>query len=321
MTWAKRRAIVIGFLILFIVVIIWAAARPMRLASNSVLLIDASGEITEQRSPGLFGLFDDDSVPVLHEYLDAIDAARTDPHIAGIVVRMAPLDTGWGKIEEIREHLLSFQSSGKPSICYLGYDGIGNPEYYLASACSQVWVVPTNPVDIRGMMAEALFFRGSLDKLKIVPEFYHIAEFKTATNELTEKKFTPAHREEVEGLLHGIYGQYVHDAAQARHMTPAAFEAILNGGPLLSDDAVADKIVDRLAYWDQVQEFFTSRTGGWNPVSLSRYRAFVPSVATGSAIAIVHATGLIVSGESEDSSHKRLRDGRGLGSLRHSHRT
>ena len=61
MTWAKRRAIVIGFLILFIVVIIWAAARPMRLASNSVLLIDASGEITEQRPPGLFGLFDDDS--------------------------------------------------------------------------------------------------------------------------------------------------------------------------------------------------------------------------------------------------------------------
>ena len=48
------------------------------------------------------------------------------------------------------------------------------------------------------MMAEALFFRGSLDKLKIVPEFYHIAEFKTADNEFTEKKFTPAHREEVE---------------------------------------------------------------------------------------------------------------------------
>ena len=304
MTWGKRRAIVIGCLILFVVIMIWVSARPMRLrlGSNSVLLIDASGEITEQRSPSLFGVFEDNSVPVLHEYLDAIDAAATDSRITGIVVRVAPMDTGWGKLEEIRSHLLSFRSSGKPSICYLGYDGIGNPEYYLASACSQIWLVPTNPVDIRGMMAEALFLRGSLDKLKIVPEFYHIAEYKTATNELTEKKFTPAHREEVEGLLHGIYGQYIHDASQARNMDASAFEAILNRGPLLSGDAVADKIVDRLAYWDQVQEFFKGRAGGWNPVSLARYRSFVPSALAGPEIAVVHATGLIVSGDSGTSA-------------------
>jgi protease-4 len=304
MTWAKRRAIVIGCLILFVVIMIWVSARPMRLRlrSNSVLLIDATGEISEQRSPTLFGVFEDSSVPVLHEYLDAIDAAAGDSRITGIVVRVAPMDTGWGKLEEIRTHLLSFQSSGKPSICYLGYDGIGNPEYYLASACSQIWLVPSNPVDIRGMMAEALFLRGSLDKLKIVPEFYHIAEYKTATNELTEKKFTPQHREEVEGILRGIYGQYIHDAAQARHMDVAAFEAILNRGPLLSNDAVADKIVDRLGYWDQVQGFFKSRAGGWNPISLARYRAFVPSALAGQKIAVIHATGLIVSGESGTST-------------------
>ncbi len=302
MTWAKRRAIVIGILIVFLVLIVWAAAKPTRLSSNSVLLIDASGEISEQRSATLLGLFEDDSTPVLHEYLDAIDAARTDSRITGIVVRLAPLDTGGGLLEEVRAHLLSFQSSGKPSICYLGYDGIGNPEYYLASACSQIWLVPSNPVDIRGMMAEATFYRGSLDKLKIVPEFYHIAEYKTATNELTEKKFTPAHREEVEGLLHGIYNQYIHDTAQARNMDAAAFEAILNRGPLLSDDAVAAKIVDRLGYWDQVQEFFKSRAGSWNPISLSRYRTFVPGVLTGPQIAVIHATGLIVSGESQTSS-------------------
>jgi protease IV len=301
MTWAKRRAIVIGILIVFVVLIVWAAAKPTRLSPNSVLLIDASGEISEQRSASLLGLFEDDSTPVLHEYLDAIDAARTDSRITGIVVRLAPLDTGWGKLEEIRAHLLSFQSSGKPSICYLGYDGIGNPEYYLASACSQIWLVPSNPMDIRGMIAEATFYRGSLDKLKIIPEFYHIAEYKTATNELTEKKFTPAHREEVEGLLHGIYNQYIHDAAQARNMDPAAFEGILNRGPLLSDDAVAAKIVDRLGYWDQVQEFFKSRAGSWNPISLSRYRTFVPSALTGPEIAVVHATGLIASGTSETS--------------------
>src|SRR5271170_490045 len=209
MTWGKRRAIVIGVLVLFLALIFWAASRPERLAPNSVLVIDAEGSIEEQPPASLLGTLTGNSVPVLHDYLDAIDSARTDPRITGIVVRVSPLETGWAKLEEIRAHLLAFRASHKPSICYLGYDGIGNPEYYLASACQQIWLVPSNPVSIRGMIAEALFFRGTLDKLKIVPEFYHIAEYKTAYNMFTEKKFTAPHREEVESVLRSIYGKYI----------------------------------------------------------------------------------------------------------------
>ena len=302
MTWRKRRALIIGLLIFFFVLLIWAASKPARLASNSVLVLDADGEISEQRQPDFFTAFSGSRVPVLHDFVDAIDAARTDARIVGVVVRIAPLQTGWGKLEEIRTHLLQFRKSGKPSICYLGYDGIGNPEYYLASACQEVWLVPTAPVNIRGIMAEALFVRGTLDKLKVVPEFYHIAEYKTAGNMFTEKKFTPAHREEVEKLLRSIYSQYLTEASQARGMDRAQFESLVNRGPFQSNEALENKIVDRLGYWDQVQDFFKKRSGDWNPVPLSRYRTFVKSMAVGGEqIAIVHATGMIVSGASETS--------------------
>src|SRR5580658_9713421 len=211
MTWGKRRAIVIVLVILFLVGLMIVSVRPraLRLPSNGVLVIDAMGQIEEQRAPDFLSAFTGSTVPVLHDFVDAIDTAAKDSRIVGLVVRIAPLETGWGKLEEIRSHLLAFRKSGKPSICYLGYDGIGNPEYYLASACQQIWLVPTAPVSIRGMMAEAVFFRGTLDKLKVIPEFYHIAEFKTAGNTFTEKQFTPAHKEEVEGLLHSIYTQYL----------------------------------------------------------------------------------------------------------------
>src|SRR6202167_1340235 len=298
MTWGKRRAIVIILVLIFLVgLMIWSASKPgLRIASNSVLVMDASGQIEEQRAPDFFSAFNG-TVPVLHDYLDALDQARTDSHITGLVVRIAPFETGWGKLEEIRAHLLQFRDSGKPSICYLGYDGIQNPEYYLASACKEIWLVPTAPVSIRGMMAEALFLRGTLDKLKIVPEFYHIAEFKTATNMFTEKKFTPAHREEVEGLLHSVYNQYLEDASSGRNMDRAQFEALLNRGPFASSDAVTNKIVDRLGYWDQVQDYFKGRAQGWNPVSLNRYRSSISNDGTVN-IAVVHASGLIVSGDS-----------------------
>jgi protease-4 len=299
MTWGQRRAIIIIVLAVFLVILFFAAMKPSRLSlpSNAVLVIDATGQIEEQRSPDLFSAFSGFTTPVLHDYVDAIDAAAKDSHIAGLVVRIAPLETGWGKLEEIRSHLLAFRKSGKPSICYLGNDGIGNPEYYLASACQQIWLVPTAPVSIRGMMAEALFFRGTLDKLKVVPEFYHIAEYKTAGNTFTEKQFTPAHKEEVEGLLHSIYDLYLNDASKARGMDRAQFEALLNRGPFSSSDAVTNKIVDRLGYWDQLQDYFKGRAQGWNPVSLNRYRSSISNDGTVN-IAVVHASGLIVSGDS-----------------------
>jgi protease IV len=304
MTWGKRRALVIGFLILFFIIVIWAASKPARISSDSVLVIDVDGEINEQRAPDFFAELSGGGQLVLHDYLDAIDAARGDSHIRGIVVRVAPLETGWAKLEELRAHLIEFRKSGKPSICYLGYDGIGNPEYYIASACQQVWLVPQSSVTIRGMMAQALFLRGTLDKLKIVPEYYHIAEYKTAGNTFTEKKFTPAHREEVEGLLHSVYGQYLTDASEARGIDRAKFEQILNQGPLSTKEALDAKIVDKLAYWDEVQDYFKAHAGDWHPVPLVRYRAYLRSSRGrigGERIAIIHATGLILSGDSQVS--------------------
>jgi protease-4 len=304
MTWGKRRALVIGFLVLFFIIVIWAASKPARLPSNAVLVIDADGEINEQRTPDFLADLTGGGPPIQHDFLDAIDAARGDSHIRGLVVRVGPLATGWAKLEEIRAHLMEFRKSGKPSVCYLGYDGIGNPEYYLASACQQVWLVPQSSVLVRGMMAQALFMRGTLDKLKIVPEYYHIAEFKTAGNMFTEKKSTPAHREEVEGLLNGFYNRYLTDASESRGIERAKFEELVKQGPFSAKAALDAKLADKLAYWDQVQDYFKAHAENWNPVPLVRYRAYLKSSAAtlgGDRIAVIHATGLILSGESHES--------------------
>ena len=297
MTWGKRRALVIVLVIVAVVIFIVIASQPARVASNSVLVLDVSGEINEQRAMDIFSALGGEFIPVQHDFIDALDTAKSDPHIDALVVKIGPLATGWGKLEEIRSHILAFRTSGKPSICYLGGDGIGNLEYYVASACDKIWLVPTAPVSIHGMMAEALFLRGTLDKLKIYPDYYHIAEYKTASNQLTEKKFTPAHREEVDSLLHGIYNQYLTETSQARNMDRAAFEKLVEQGPLSADYALNGKLVDRLAYWDQVQDFVREKTKDWNPVKLGRYRGQIKNEG-GTKIAVVHATGLIVSGQS-----------------------
>ena len=300
MSWGQRRAFIILLLVLMVAVLFWGLSSPARISSHSVLVLDISGDIEEQRGADVLSAFDG-KTPVLHDYVDAIDSARSDSKISGLVVKIGPLETGWGKLEEIRAHLVEFRSSGKPSICYLGGDGTGNLEYYLATGCKEVWMVPTAPLLVRGMMAQATFLRGTLDKLKIVPDYYHIAEYKTATNELTEKKFTPAHREEVDSLLHGIYNQYLTDVSGARSLARSDFETLVGQGPFSTDEAVKNHLVDRAAYWDQVQDYFKDRGQGWEPVELGRYREHIGDGMGTVRIAVIRASGLIVSGDSGNS--------------------
>ena len=297
MTWGKRRALVIVLVLAFFVVVLLMISSSGRVSSNSVFVLDLSGDIPERRPNDLLTALSGNYIPVMHEVADAIDTAKGDPRITGLVVKIGPLATGWGKLEEIHTHILAFRDSHKPSICYLEYDGAGNPEYYLASACDQVWLVPTNPVFVRGLMAEALFLRGTLDKLKIQPDYYHIAEYKTASNMLTEKKFTPAHREEVDSLLHSIYDQYLTESAASRKLDRTQFESLVKQGPFQPNQALQNKLVDKLAYWDEVQNFFREKAKDWTPVHLARYRQEIKNQGM-SRIAVVHATGLIVSGDS-----------------------
>jgi protease-4 len=301
MTWGTRRAVIIIMVLLALVAFGFAMRSEERVPTNSVFLLDVDGTIDEQRPFSLSASLSGNSVPVMHDYVDSIDEAAQDSRVRGMVVRIGPLDTGWAKLEELRSHILAFRGSGKPSMCYLGYDGIGNAEYHLASACDKVWMVPTAPLTVHGMLAEAIFLRGTLDKLKIVPDFYHIAEYKTATNTFTEKKFTPAHREEVQSLLESVYTQYTSEVAQDRRIEPAQYDALVRQGPFLADEALKMHLVDRLAYWDEVQDFFRQRTGSWNPVELSRYRASVSNEGN-DRIAVIYATGTIVSGESSSSA-------------------
>lgn len=306
MTWGQRRTLVIviviaAVVVLFLAVPRWSFFSGPAIPWNSELVLDLSGPIVEQQPPDISNFFTGSRPLVLHEIDDAIDEARSDSRIRGLVVRIAPMDTGWAKLEEIHQHLLDFRSSGKPSVCYLGYDGEENEEYYLATGCQQIWLVPTNSLDIRGMMAEATFLRGTLDKLHVVPNFLHIAEFKTATNEFTEKKFTPAHREEVTSLLTDLYNQYLSEVSSARDISRERFGALVQAGPFLAQDALQNKLVDRLGYWDQIQDYFRRRSGSWNPIGFAQYRQTL-SNGSGPRIAIIYASGEIVSGASQYTS-------------------
>jgi protease-4 len=293
---AKQAWLILAVLVVLFLVV--TAVRKGAVSGDSVLVIDLGGPIAEQKPGGPLAELFGPKVLVMHKLLDSIDRAKDDRNIVGLVVKISSSDAGWAKMQEIRAHLMNFRKSAKPSICYLSGDFLTNRDYYLASGCEEVWVVPTAPVAVTGLMAQSLFIRGTLDKLRIYPDFYGIDEYKTARNFYTEKRYTRWHREMAESLMRSTLENYVGEAAESRRIERHAFEKALAEGPFTTKEAMERKLINRAAYWDEIPKHFQSRGKGWNPVTLQKYMDGAPSFGL-SKIAVVHATGTIIVGHSD----------------------
>src|SRR5271169_488756 len=237
--------------------------------------------------------------PTLRDVLDGIEAASSDPRVKVLLARVGDDELGLGKIQELRDTITAFRAKGKFALAFadsFGEFGPGTRPYYLATAFDEIWLQPMGNVGLTGLYADSPFLKRTLDLLGIVPEFDHREEFKTAMTVLTETKMTPAHREEVEALLNSVAGQIVHGIAQGRKLSEAEVRNLIDRGPLLAEEAVQAKLVDRLGYRDEVLGHARARAGsGAEAVSLANYldRAGHPH-REGSTIALIYGSGLVV---------------------------
>jgi protease IV len=231
-------------------------------------------------------------------YVDALHRAKTDARIQSVLIAPTHLDLPyWAKVQELRDAILDFRRSGKRVSAYL--EDPGDREYYLATACDRIFMVPSSALDVKGLASYELFLRGTLDKIGATADFEHIAEYKTAPNQLTERGYTPAHREMSESLNHDMYEQLVRGIAEGRKMRVEDVRALIDEGPFLPDAAVRAGLVDALAYEDQLgDQGAVSKSGTVEGDDYARSRARSLVVTGNARIAVIYISGVIASGES-----------------------
>jgi protease-4 len=270
-----------------------------RIKPNTVLTARIVGEIPEQgHADALRDLLAGPPTTVT-DIVEALDRARTDPRITGLELRISESTMNMGKIQDVREKIREFNRTGKFSVAYLEF--ATNRSYYLASACQTVILLPKSLLYVHGMMASTTFLRGTLDKLGIYPDLYHIGDYKNAMNIYTEKKYTPAHREATQALLGDWYEEYLRGVAEARGLNRAEVEKLVAKGPFTSEEALGAKLVDRVAYRDQATDFIRQKNrGSENRLDLRAYLARTDREA-GTRLAVIYATGTILPGQSGDT--------------------
>jgi protease-4 len=158
-------------------------------------------------------------------------------------------------------------------------------------------MLPSSPLDLKGLASYEVFLGGALERLGARADFEAIGDYKTAPNQLTQRTFTPAHREMSESLTRDMFDQMVRGIAEGRKKRVEEVAALMDEGPFLPDLAVNRGLIDALAYEDQLDDQgAVSRTGTVEGESYARgrgqtYRGRMPRIA------VVHVTGVITSGD------------------------
>jgi protease-4 len=271
-----------------------------RVAQNSTLVLRPGGELMEVVPDAVLQFVSGSEARTVRGYVEALRKAKVDKRITAVLLAPRPLTSPfWAKVQELREALIDFKTSGKPVYAFLEYGG--DREYYLATAADKIFLVPTATLELTGVATYEVFLRGTLDWIGTYPDLIHIGDYKTAINVFTEKTFTPAHKEMSASLNHDQFEQLVGAIADGRHKSEEDVRAAIDQGPLLPEHALNHGLVDDLAYEDQLDDL-VGDVGGPGKLRLIESDDYANitweslGVPRRHKIAVLNAVGAITSG-------------------------
>jgi len=296
-----------------------ATRKATKAAAATIAHMRIVGELADGVGQG--GLWADVS-PRLHRLVERLDKAAADDRVAGVVLVIDGPSVGRGRADELRAAIGRVKKAGKP---VMGHFVTGGPGAYgLAAACDEVSMPPAATLELAGVRAEMMFFKAMLDRLGVEAEILQVGEFKGAGEPFTRTSMSPALRKQYEFFVGDLFEQLVEGVASDRGLEPDRVRALVDVGVFVPEAAREAKLVDAVAYEDEVVAALAKKIGLEKPKLVRDYglrkidadfsgigglvqfmdllsgRSTATSVGKGRRIAIVHVVGEIREGKSTD---------------------
>ncbi|MUH00532.1 signal peptide peptidase SppA [Scytonema sp. UIC 10036] len=249
----------------------------------------------------------------LRSVLDALEKARLDKRIVGIYLDASRASqgsvAGFATFKEIRQELQKFRNAGKTIVAY-GSDW-GEREYYLSSVADNIVVNPLGAMEVNGLSTQPMFFAGALQKYGVGVQVVRVGKFKGAVEPYVLTKLSPENRQQIQTLLNDVWAEWRTAVGSSRKIAPSQLQNIVdNQALLLAEQAKANRLVDKVAYFDEVVSDLKKLTDSdkdektFRQININEYAA-VPGKSLGieresnNKIAVVYAEGEIVEGQGE----------------------
>jgi len=272
-----------------------------------------------------FSLGDMDTRLGLDDLLATLKYAQADKRIKGIFLELSSVPSGLATLEELRAGLLDFRKSGK--FVYTYSDGLSQKAYYLASASDEIYMHPLGSIDFKGLAAEMIFFRNTLEKLGVEPVIIRPTgnRFKSAVEPFFLDKASDANRLQMQALLHSMWSKIANDVSVQTGISVSQLDKIANEyAAYNAANAKQLAMIKDLKYADEMEDHLKQKAGtkekdDLNLVKVEQYfkkveRQLKPKGKD--KIAIIYASGNIVSGKGNNSQiggetfAKTIRDAR-----------
>ena len=304
-------SIIVMILLIIGFVAIISSEDEVKVKENSILKIDLANTSVVERSSenpfdGLSLSGDVASTIELKKVLDNIEKAKNDNNIKAIYINnIDKLKAGLSQIEEIRNKLVEFKSCGKPIIAYS--EVYSQSGYYFSSVADKIYLNPEGIVELKGLSAGIMFYKGLLEKLDIEVQIIRHGKFKSAVEPFMLDKMSDANREQMQLLLNSFADNLFDSIANQRGMTLSDIHNHANNLSLENAKSCLDlHYVDALLYQDQVDDslLVISKSEKLNFISLNKYSnvKVEKKEISRNKIAIIYATGEINSGEGDEKS-------------------
>jgi protease-4 len=228
--------------------------------------------------------------------------AEGDPRVEGVLFEIDGLRCGWAGCESLREVIGALGEHGKRTVAFLPAGG-GTREYFVASACAEVYVPPAASLFLLGIARELPYLKDTLASIGARAEIIAAGDYKSAGDMLGRSDMSPADREQTEALVETLWGELLAGIARSRKLGAEAVRAAIDAAPLRPGAAKQRGLVDSVLYDDELRHRLVGDRGehGVRFVPLPRYqreRARADSwkpLRPPNVIAVIEVAGPIVS--------------------------
>ena len=246
--------IIIGIGIIAAMISSSTEEKPLVVKDNSVLHITLSREINDRTSNNPFNFLDmkaDDKEIGLNDILNNLKKAKTDDKIKGIYLDLSVIRTGMASVEEIRNALIDFKTSGKFIVSYS--EVMTQKAYYLASIADKIYLNPQGLIEWKGLSAQVMFYKGTLDKLEVEAQIFRHGKFKSAIEPFDLTKMSPANREQTMTYVGSLWNQMVKGISETRKISVEELNKLADDMLIqTAEDAAKYKLIDGVKYKDEL---------------------------------------------------------------------
>lgn len=228
-----------------------AAERQPAEAPNAASQTWAHIELKKQypegpQLPGLFGRARESLADAVRRF----ERAAEDSDISGVILRINNPTLGWGQLNEFRQAVRRVRDQGKP--VYATLESVSARNYLLACACDRIILPESGRVMLYGLRAEVVFYKNLLEMLDVKADMLRVGKYKSGIEPYTRTEMSPEFREEMKALLDDYFRQMVDMIAEGRGLDRENVVAAINSGPHTAEAAAELRLIDRVAYRDEV---------------------------------------------------------------------